>query len=148
MAFKASNELPVRGYTRAKQQANSLKSHSDSKAAEFASSQNSNAILGELAYLRGIIVDFNNIKAIVGIAQYAKDQEEDQAYDVVAEFNAMIAATEAVITQITTSFPKDGSGFLLSHTLNGSGVLVPRVFTSGQLTGTVTAFNTLSAAIA
>ena len=42
-----------------------------------------------------------------GLAQFAKDQNNDQTYDVVAEFNAAIATIDAVINNIVTTFPKD-----------------------------------------
>jgi len=78
---------------------------------------------------------FADVAAVSGIAQYAKDQFNDQGYDVVADFSAMRTAIAAAITAIETAFPASG-GFILKESLvaNTSGTSI-RTFTPTQTAG-------------
>jgi len=60
---------------------------------------------------------FADVAAISGIAQYAKDQFDDQEYDVVADFTAMRTAIAAAIAAIESAFPSSG-GFILKESLS------------------------------
>ena len=64
--------------------------------------------------------DLTAAASVSGIVQYAKDQKNDQNLDVVAEFNAMITAINAVVTAIESTFP-DSGGFLLAQTWGTNG---------------------------
>lgn len=69
-----------------------------------------------------------------GIADFARDQKDNQALDVVAEFTAMVAAISGAIEWVTTNFPKDGGGFLLAQTFGATGP-IDRQFTPAQTAG-------------
>lgn len=82
----------------------------------------------------GSVVDaLNTLAATPGIAQYARNQEADQNYDVVAEFTTMMQAFVSVRDTLITMYPKDGNGFLLYQMLNPNGTVSRRVFTAAQL---------------
>ena len=82
---------------------------------------------------------FAEVAAVSGIAQYAKDQFDDQLYDVVADFNTMRTAIAAAIAAIETAFPSSG-GFILKESLvaSTSGTSI-RTFTPAQTAGIRTA---------
>ena len=58
------------------------------------------------------ITDFNELDAQPGIVQFARDQKSDQAYDIGAEFNAMIANITSVRDWLNTNLPLSSGGFL------------------------------------
>lgn len=72
-----------------------------------------------------------SLAATPGLAQYARDQENDQSYDVVAEYNAMIAAADAVTSWMQTNIPKDADGYILAWKF-GPTDLTQRTFTPAQ----------------
>lgn len=83
-----------------------------------------------------------------GLAQYAKDQKNNQGLDIVAEFNAMISAIDTATAWIDANFPKDpGTGSLLERTLSSEGP-VERTFTTAQLAGFRTQLDSVIATIA
>lgn len=90
----------------------------------------------------------NGWAATPGLGQYAKDQEANPAYDVIAEFNAMIAAFTSVRDTLIGMFPKDANGFLLYQTLNPNGTISRRTFTAAQLAPAVAQINSAIATIA
>lgn len=147
MAFLASGVIPAEQYQRAKRVAVQVKLLADTRAASFATGATSAEILSTVDNLRALKSALDEAKATPGIADYARSQEDNQAYDVVAEFNAMLAAIDAVIANVVTTIPKDGSGFLLVDRIETDGSLTPRDFTGPQLTGLVNELNSLSAAI-
>ena len=73
------------------------------------------------------------VAAQSGIVAYARGEFDDPALDLAAEFTAMRAALQAVITDIRTTFPRSASGALEERELDGSGRKVYRVFTGAQL---------------
>jgi quinol monooxygenase YgiN len=79
-------------------------------------------------------VSFANAANVTGLAQYAKDQKNNQSLDVIAEFNAMVSAIDGCIGWVTTNFPKDANGFLLRETWGNNGT-VDRSFTPAQTAG-------------
>lgn len=93
------------------------------------------------------IASLNTAAAVPGIAAYARDMKNDQGLDIVAEFNTVKAAVQAVQDWITTNFPTDGSGFLLRETWGANGP-VDRSFPAGQTAGLRTLLATVEASIA
>lgn len=96
--------------------------------------------------LAGAKDSWNEIKAIPGMGQYAKDQVGDAALDIVAEFNAMLAAVDSVLSWIVANVPNDGT-YILIVTLGSDGRYAYRTFTAGQSSGLRAALDTLIAAI-
>ena len=86
--------------------------------------------------------------ATPGIAEYAKQQVSDPAYDIVAEFVAMRGALIDLRDFTANSFPKDANGFLLYHTLDANGRVQSRKFQASQLTGVVTRVDAVISSIA
>ena len=147
MAFRATNILPETGYDQVKKVATQLKRFSENRSADLTGGGNSDQLLGTVDTMLVFKEQFGSLASIPGIGDYAKEQEDDPAYDVAAEFLAMIALVDAVITTVTTGFPVDGSDFLLAYTFNPDGSQLPRTFTSGQTAGVVTALDAVVAGI-
>ena len=72
--------------------------------------------------------------ATPGLAQFAKDQKNNQTLDVVAEFNGVIAMLDGINSWLTTNFPKDASGFLLAKSFSGN-TIIDRLFAPAQTSG-------------
>lgn len=82
-----------------------------------------------------------------GIEQYARDQHNDQAYDVVAEANAARIAIDAVPAWLLTNLPTNSSGRPDLHVWAGS-TLGWRTFTPAQTGPLVALLGVVDAAIA
>lgn len=142
MAFRASNQIKSDGYAEAKRLAIALKSYcQDVKDASAAGPISGNLAIALHERLISDRARFVAIGAITGMAAYAQDQENDNAYDVVAEFNAMVAAIASVrdwlIANVSTS------GWV---TFSTSGVAT-KTFSSAQTAGLRTQLDSLIATI-
>lgn len=147
MAFKATNIVPVRAYDRAKQTATGLRRFAQSLSTKLASGGDSEQILSVVDSLVSFKNNLNASAGVAGIVPYAKDQEDDQTYDIVTEFTALIALIDLAVTEVVTTIPTDGSGFLLIQTITASGTRVPRTFTAPQLAGIRTRLDNIVAGI-
>jgi len=147
MAFKALNIIPVKGYERSKEIGARLRTYTVNTSNKLSSGATSVRVLGVLDSLIGYKTDFNLVKSIPGIAQYAREQENDPNYDAVAEFNTLIAFIDTAISTITSTFPTDASGFLLAYKFNPDGTLTPRSFTAAQMSGLTTALTDITNSI-
>ena len=148
MAFRASNIVPEKGLERAKTQANYLRRKAGEKVSQFSSGANADDILALASNLRSVRNDLASLTSISGLAEYAREQENDSSYDIVAEFNALLALVDDVITEIVTTFPVDSSGYLLSHTIDTTGQRTSRTFSAAAISGVVSNLNALVAGIA
>lgn len=145
MAFRASNLIPDTQYVRAKQIALQMKRFAADRSLRFSSGANTDQIFAVVRKFRQNLQDFQAIASIPGISAFAQSQEDDDTYDVVAEFNAMIASVEAVIDEIVTTFPTDADGKPLYYdSLNADGTLVPETFTAAQLSNLRTKLDTVA----
>ncbi len=133
MPFKATNILPAEGYDRGKKVAIQTRQLAQNRSAEWQAGANSFQVVAALDNLRTLRAELNSVRSVPGIATYARVQEDDVTYDVVAEFNALVAAIDTAIASISTTLPKDGGGFLLLETIAADGTRTPRTFTPGQL---------------
>lgn len=147
MAFRATNILPETGYDQAKKIATSLKKFSANRSAALVGGGDSNNVLGTVDTMILYKAQLNEVATIPGIGDYAKSQENDPAYDVAAEFVALLLLIDAVITEVVTTFPVDGSGFLLAYTQSPDGTLVPRTFSVPQMVGLRTALDAVVAGV-
>lgn len=146
MAFKTDGL--AKAYTRGQSQAIALKNYASSAATNFAATtQSANAIIQTLNRHVEAIAEFDTLAAIPGLAQYARDQADDQAYDVVAEYNAMRAAAVSVRDWIINNFPVSGNGYIEKDTIDANGNVSVRQFTPAQTAGLVTELNALVATI-
>lgn len=133
MTFRATNIIPEQGFSKAKSLCERLKRFCDSRSSEFSSNTPSNRILDALMTLMAFRTQLDIIKTTPGISQYAQDQEGDPSYDVAAEFTAVLALLDTATQGIISTFPKDGSGYILAETMNSDGILSPRNFTPSSL---------------
>ncbi len=147
MAFRATNILPERGYERAKQTATGLRRFCNNLSSELAAGGNSKQILGVVDSLVSFKDNLNDVKSIPGMAAYAQEQENDGAYDVIAEFTALLSLIDAAILEVVNTFPTNGSGFLLAETINPNGTREPRIFTGAQLSGIRTVLDAVAVGV-
>jgi hypothetical protein len=149
MAFKANTQDVAIAYAAIKQQARATKVYLQTQVATMQQPTCDSVIALSTIQHFGIVVGlFAGWSATPGLAQYARDQENDQAYNVVAEYTAMNNAMVSARDSLISMFPKDGNGFLLYQTLNAQGQIGTRTFTAAQLASVVTLLNNVIATIA
>lgn len=73
--------------------------------------------------------------ATPGLGAYAQQQINDDEFDIVAAYSAMVAQIDATVTWIVSNFPKDANGYLLERQLASDGRTVERTFNSAALAG-------------
>ncbi len=115
----------------------------------IAGAVSANAVIQIMTNLKSSIEVWDSVSALSGIAQFAKDQEDDQTYDVVAEFLAMRTEAVAAVNWVFNNFPKDTTSpnYILKDILAPDGSISVRQFTPAQTTGLQTALTDLIAAI-
>jgi len=138
MSFRAQNTIPDKAFTQAKSLAVSVRAQAQQAATDFTSiGADSDRIFGLIRNTIRASEQFNALKATPGIAAFAKIQEDDPTYDIAVEFNAMVAAVDAVSDALIAAIPKDGNGYLLVQTMNAQGDVGPRQFTPAQVNSIV-----------
>lgn len=147
--FRANNLIPATAYPRSKSSAAQVKGIADSNIAKYTTTgANGNEIFAMTDNLRGLKADLNTAKNVPGIVQYAKDQEDDQTYDVAQAFTDVLQAINAVLAEVEATFPTSAGGWLeLNKMESGDASLTPRDFTTGQLASLTATLQTLSDAI-
>jgi hypothetical protein len=148
MSFRATTDLPAVGLRRAKQLASQFKVYLQARRPLFVAGTTADTVLATYFDSVRFRDSLTAIAAIPGIAAYAQAQENDGSYDVVSEFTALIADVDAMTAEISSTFPADGSGYLLDRQLAPDGKsLVYRDFTGPQLATLVTLVDAVLAAI-
>lgn len=149
MAFKASNQIPADGYVKAKRVANALKGDMQGAIATMQAGPVTGTYIRDAVYrvLAGALTVFNAVASIPNVAAYAQAQEDDDQYDVAAEFVAMVGAIEDAIAWIATNIPKDGGGFAAIQTWNANGTITERSFSAAATAGLVTELQAVTATI-
>lgn len=145
MAFRASNSIPESAYEQAKALAVQVKSLADNRAARWASG--SDAVEVSAAIDRAVAMRdrLNAIASTPGIAAYARSQEDDDLYDVVAEFQALVAALETVIAECVNALPTSSPGnFVELYSIDTVGSKTVNPLSSADLAAAVTALQALS----
>lgn len=148
MAFKATQLSPDEAYREIKRIARRVDEVAAEAIAALAGDVNADQIIGWAYRLRSRDNQISAVLAAVDVPdliQYARDQEDDQTYDVQAEFNAMSTQIGEVMSWVQTNFPANG-GFLLSHSFGAEG-LVPRIFAPASTAGLLTEIQALDASI-
>ena len=146
MAFRTDGLS--KAYQKAQSEAIRVKAFSTSaRNALLAGPVSANAVIQIMTNLKSSIEVWDTVSALPGIAQYARDQEDDQTYDVVTEF--LVMRTEAITVRdwVITNFPASG-GFIQKDTLESDGSITVRQFTTVQTVGLQTALADLTAAVA
>ena len=147
MGFRATTFTPDKAYTEAKKWAVQLKHFGTSRSAQWAGGADAEMVRSVLRDLRSFKERFTQLAAVPGIVAWAKAQEDDPAYDVVSEFNAMLAAIDASIVQIVGQVPEDASCYMQMYTLNADGSETPRTFPGGALGGIRGTFDAIAATV-
>lgn len=146
-AFPANQDQQARGLSNAQATAKNLKTHATNLRAQMAAGNiEADQIVDLYRYLIQTKDRLNAVAAIPGIAQYAKDQFNNQSLDIVAEFNAMVTEIQDTIDLIVSIFPKDGNGYLLKDKLIATGI-DNRDFTPAQTATLRTQLDALIATI-
>lgn len=146
MAFQTDSL--AKEYNSAQQEAIRIKAGVTSASAAYkANNQSANSLIALLQQMKSAIEVWDRVAALPGIAQYARDQHDDQAYDVIAEFTAMRAAAVSVRDWVINNFPKSAGGYIEKDTLEADGAITVRVFTIAQLAPLTTEMDALVATI-
>lgn len=131
MAFISNNTL-TKGfaYQTLKQIVGNLKQQTQRLSAQSSAGNVGARRLAEYAsYLRDVKVDLAKYINTPGLDQYVKDEKNDQTYDLMAEYTALVAKIDAVIAWMVTNWP---SADLI--VLNADGSFNYRQFTPAQTT--------------
>lgn len=106
MAFKATAEVASEAFTHLRVRMAGVKSRASNRSAAMAAGNVGSDLI--LALRQNLVNDkafLQSKSSVNGIVQYAKDQYDDQTYDVTAEYTAAVAALDAVIANIDATFP-------------------------------------------
>ncbi len=154
MSFKtkSTQEIPAEQFDRALQSANQIRRTAVAfrALAVGGSVRTDDLFTGLIHQLFQIRQSLLKAKTTPGIVQYAKDQFDDPAYDIVTEFTTMLSEIDATTGFFETNFPKGPGGHLLIRTFvgDGSGDTVADTITdSGQLTAMIGRLDALIATI-
>lgn len=149
MAFRTTVLGTEQAFDRLRTQAASSKIYLTSQRAVMVlASVPASVPVAVIQHLGQVVITMNALAATPGLAQYAKDQVNDQTYDVVAEFNTMRDAMVAARDNLIGMFPKDGSNFILYQTFNADGSIAIRNFTAAQVAPAVALIDVVIASIA
>ncbi len=147
MAFKTA-QTASEAFTQAKNLGRGVKSTAQNSVAQFASTTNRDQVLTLAMNLREWRIALAAASSVPGVLQYAKDQYDDQNYNIGSEFTAMLSAIDAVIAEIHAAFPVDNSGGeVKERVLNADGSITMRTFSAAQLANLRTLLQTLDASI-
>lgn len=146
MAFKTAFAASE-AFFQAKNLARGLKQTAQNSIAAFANTTNRDQVLALAMNLREWRIALAAAAAVPGVVQFARDQYDDQAYDVAGSFTAMLAAVDDVITGIHAAFPVGAGGEVRERVLNADGSITMRTFTGAQLASLVTLLQTLDSSI-
>lgn len=133
MAFRARDIIPSAAYVGAKNAAISVADLASNYKQEFTTGTSAENLIQCLRPLISYRAQLNGARSVPGIGAYAQAQQNDPGYDVAAEFNALIAVIDDAISWLITSFPRDGSDYLLIYKMNAAnGRLEARTFNAAQ----------------
>ncbi len=105
MAVKASNILPADAYNKVRRDALAAKVYAQAKSSEMLANFSANETLALLETMKFYRDQIDTASAVPGIVAYAQAQEDDPAYDIVAEYLALKVSIQAVIDDILATFP-------------------------------------------
>lgn len=124
------------------------RSYALSRRAEMlAGNVGADRIIDVWEHLKATKARLQSLGATPGIAAYAQAQYDDDTLDLAAEFTAVIAAVNGVTANVESTFPADGSGWLLAAKFGAGGTLEYRQFTPAQLATLAGLLNDLAATI-
>lgn len=130
MAFPAASDVKAEGYLRAKRVAAALKTYCQQTRDTMAAGNVSGNVA--ITLHERLVADkatFTAIAATNGIGAYAQDQEANGGLDIVAEFNAMIAAMNSAGSWMINNVNTTG------WVTFGAGGVTTKTFTPAQTAG-------------
>ena len=134
MAFRASNVLSSTAYDIVRRAAVQLKINLQGINLRLSSSDADYDFLREIfRTLERANNQFNTLKTTPGLADYAKDQEVDPTYNIVAEFTSMQSTITASIDWIVANIPTNVTAKTPDNW--GDGTLISNTFTPAQTSG-------------
>lgn len=148
MAFRATNVVPQRAYQQVKGAAANVKAECARYITQMAASGANYVLLRDLyVFLKNANTQFATLAATPGIAAYAQAQEDDDQYDVAAEFATMQAAVTAVLTWMDANVPTSVTA-LAPSVWTATGPLISTSFNAAQTLGLRTALQAAADSIA
>lgn len=127
MAFRTTTSLAVE-YERLKAFARHLRV----QALRHKSTTDLPTVVGELLpLLKEASMRFAAVPS--GMAAFAQAQEDDLAYDVIAEFTAMKVAVDDALATLVSGIPQDGAGYVLDRQIDVQGAITARALKTGQI---------------
>lgn len=106
MTFRASNVVPQTAYETVRNAAMNLKLNCQTLDAQMAASgADYSRLQGIYTFLKSARDQLVALSATPGLADYAKTQEDDPAYDVVAEFTNLVAQVNAALAWMEANIP-------------------------------------------
>lgn len=147
MAFRASNILPSKGYDSAKSNAWHIKERCDYFIATSAAGNIGYDFLRTArADLVSALNALNSAAAVTGIVDYARAQEDDQAYDVAAEFTALTGVITGSIAWIDANSPTSVTA-ATPELWSGLDTMISTTFTPSQTANLRTELQKVSDAV-
>lgn len=119
----------------------------DRRAAMLAGNVGANSIIDIWERLKLAKSQLATLVATPGLPAYAQAQYDNESLNLATEYNAVVAAIDAVTANIESTFPKDAGNYLLAAQFNGGGVLTYRQFTPAQMATLAGLLNTLAGTI-
>lgn len=148
MAFRASNAIPEQAYEQAKSIAVQIKRLADNRASRWGSGGDTVEVIAAIDTAVNFRDRLSALSSTPGIGSYAQSQEDDPAYNVVAEFQALQAALATAISECVSALPTSSPGnFVEMFTVDAQGNKVANALTAGDLAAAVTALQALSAQV-
>ena len=124
--------------------AGSLKNRAISLRDNTASSgSTATAVLEYHSNLKSKSDRLSTLAATPGLVQYAKDQFDDQTFDVTAEFLAMMTEMQNVLDWIRANLPVSADGFVEEKKIEADDSVTPKTFLVGQTAGLRSQLNDL-----
>jgi len=147
MAFKTDGL--AKAYAGAQQESIRVKSFAMNHSTGLAAGNvSANQVQSIMTQMKSSIELWDAASGLSGMAQWAKDQEDDQLYDVVAEFTTMRAAAVTVRDWVINNFPTSAGGFIEKDTYELDGAITVRVFTPVETAALQSHLDALAVAIA
>ncbi len=150
MTFKTSNvrDTPAQQYKRALEVAFQLRANAVvyRDQAMAGSVRVMDLETGLLFILVETRIELQLARDIPGIVAYAKEQQDDPAYNIATEFIAMMAELDNILGWMEANFPQDPTGHLISKTFVGDGsgkVQSDTITNPASLTALATRLNAL-----
>ncbi len=148
MAFPASTLRLAPALDRVAGELTNLKSYAAGRRVAMAAGNvGSGWVLDIWANLFAIKTRLQALAAIPGLDVYAQEQYGNGGLNIATEFNAVLAAVDAVRSNIQSTYPVDGSGNLLAVQF-GAGVFTESQFTPVQTATLRGLLSTLESTIA